>query len=242
MNTIQDPVPFAPMDDEFAPFSELTDELDSINHKPGKSVNIIYIPTAPIPAIPPQRTIISQHNDLSWIHSIPKGIVIDPNRICILLPDQSTVMCSVDTFHDTIWNTIKDSTIEIHVHYHIQLIEDSSLEGCLTMNQSIGESSLFVNYLQSYPIRQRVRYRQNPADIPPRRSSYLEVNGDQLQSMIQTLIERTTQVPTWEDEHETLINMGFTNRNLNSIILSRTMGDVNRAVELLVVAQQDNSN
>ena len=158
MNTIHDPEPFAPMDDEFAPFSEFTHELDQNDHS-SKTANIIYIPNASIPAIPPQRMILSQHNDLSWIHSIPKGVVVDSNTIRILLPDQSTVMCSENTFHETLWNTIQDTVVEIHVHYHIQITEDSSLGGCLTMNQSIGESNLFVNHLQSYPIRQRVRYR-----------------------------------------------------------------------------------
>lgn len=230
MNILDDPVPFSSLDDNYMTIdhdlllpNETVDEC--------KNANIRFIPNIPIPHIPNKMAIISKHNSEQWLDDLPDNIVIQ--SIVIHDGTDQNMSCTLANFSTKIWD-IKSESVQIDVKYYLTVSDTIKLEDCLTITQSIGESDLFTQHLFNIPRPTPLeRYRRNNADQGQRQRILFELNSRNIQELLSSLSN------SWQEEQNVLQSMGFSDEEMNMLILSRTMGDINRAVEILL-SNQDN--
>ena len=155
MNLLEDPIPFSnttqycSIDEDDDTTQNFFPVTDSSNPKLTKCAVIQYIPILDIPPIPTQRIILSKSNDRHWIQSLPKQVKIH-DRFQYQLggttnayPTHTASFSLLSSFYTSIWDSDK-TDIFITISYSLQYTEldnnDTTLDNCMTLEWSIGES------------------------------------------------------------------------------------------------------
>jgi hypothetical protein len=230
MNTMDDPVPFNSTEE-----CGLADVSHSGNLlQPSIAIHFRFHPILPIPSISSIQVILDKEQLHTWRDKIPEGICPLPHtRITI---QNNTYSVPYDTIQSFLLNHIPNFSIPdpvmIDISYSLSI--QNKLDNCLSVAKSIGElSSLTDSILQT---------DRTTLPPPPRRNNSINYIHEGL-SLIFTNIDgnSTTDIPTFNEELNTLTNMGFNNREINYRSLLLTSGNVEAAINIILASDLNGS-
>lgn len=187
-----------------------------------------FIPNVPLPPIEDKKVIILPTNYDSWKQAIPSHIRITES-IHVTLHSKQQGDRTIYNFQHTsasiqsLFDSTPDS-ITIELPYYITIGHSFSDSSFMNLDTSMGEGDILTNHLLNIPRRQQVpahTRRRQPASIQSMVESLLTIGFDNL-------------FPDYTQELATLQSMGFTNEQVNYNILTRTLGNVEAAVNILV--------